>query len=118
MYPLFRYIASVLVLCIPVSLFAAVGIFRVLPNTADDATLEYIEFRNTGCSNVDITGYSIEDASKKRYTFAITSIESHSGYVLGRSTSKIILNNIDETLYLRDGSGTLIDTWYYPTSEK
>lgn len=38
----------------PLPLLAQVMIVEVLPNTTDDANLEYIDIANTGCASVDI----------------------------------------------------------------
>jgi len=92
---------SVLILS-PLPLLAQVYIVEVMPNTDDDANMEYIDIVNTGCEAVDISGYQIAD-KEKSYTFAAGStLTSHGRYRLGRPTSKIILNNSNEELSLRD----------------
>lgn len=97
---------------------AAVYIQSVLPNTVDDANLEYVELRNTGCEEVDIDGWKITDASPKSYILPTTRIPAKSNITLPRTISKIILNNTDESLAITSSSGTMIDSWGYATSVK
>ncbi len=49
---------------------SALVIFSVLPNTDDDANLEYIDLYNDSCTPIDLMGISLRDASKKTYTFS------------------------------------------------
>ncbi|MFZ2256492.1 MAG: lamin tail domain-containing protein [Patescibacteria group bacterium] len=53
----------------PLPLLAQVYITEVMPNTDDDAAMEYIDIVNSGCDPVDISGYQIAD-KEKSYTFA------------------------------------------------
>lgn len=102
----------------PLPILAQVYISEVMPNTDDDANLEYIDIINTGCESIDITWYQIAD-KEKSYIFAIWStLWMHETYRLGRPTSKIILNNTNEELSLRDTGATLIDDFVYVTSTK
>ena len=41
---------------------------EVLPNTADDANMEYINLINISCSMIDLGGVVISDLSGKAYT--------------------------------------------------
>lgn len=118
MWIFLKYIPLLGVFLCPVSLWASIYLWQVLPNTTDDVRLESVTLRNTGCSPISLDGYSVEDISGKKYIFDARVIESHTGYTLTRPISKIILNNMNETLFLRDASGMLIDTWHYATSEK
>ena len=112
-------VAIFLLLAFSTRVFSTVEFVTILPNTLDDTNLEYIELRNTGCHDVDISGYILSDASTKEYRFDTgIIILSHETYHIGRPTSKIILNNTDETLYLRQSSGTLVDQFSYRTSTK
>jgi Lamin Tail Domain len=80
-----------------------VEFWKIFPNTFDDANLEYVEFRNTGCEEVDISGYIFADLSGKSYTIpAGTRIAAHETFQLSRIISKIILNNEDEVLFLKN----------------
>lgn len=103
----------------PIVLWGKVEIYEIFPNTIDDTNLEYIELRNTGCSDADISGYILEDASKKQYIFPASSIISPKNTLrINRPTSKIILNNTDEILYLKQPNGTIEDQFSYVTSTK
>ncbi len=55
-------------------MFATSGIVidAVLPNTSDDANLEYIEIADITCFDMDITGYILRDASGKTYLLSGT----------------------------------------------
>lgn len=52
-----------------VTAFATVRIVidEVLPNTSDDANLEYIEIGNIDCLEINLSGYILRDASEKTY---------------------------------------------------
>ncbi len=103
----------------PITLWGQVEFFQILPNTVDDTNLEYIEFRNTGCEDIDIGWYVLEDASQKQYIFPpSTLLVSHETLHVWRPTSKIILNNTSEVLYLKRSDGTIEDQFAYETSTK
>ncbi len=120
MKPLFfRIFLFCIYFFIPLFVFADIRIVSIFPNTVDDANLEYIDIRNTGCSSIDIGSYILEDASGKQYIFpSPTIIESKANFRISRVDSKIILNNTDETLFIKNGSGTLLDTYTYANSTK
>lgn len=102
----------------PLPLLAQVYISEVMPNTDDDANMEYIDIVNSGCESVDISGYQLAD-KEKSYTFAAGSmITSHETYRLTRPTSKIVLNNTSEELSLRDTGWTIVHTFTYASSMK
>ena len=97
------FILLIFFVLMPLRLWAGVEFWKIFPNTVDDANMEYVEFRNTSCEEVDISGYTLSDASGKGYIFpSSTKIASHATLILPRSTSKIILNNEDEILSLRN----------------
>lgn len=103
----------------PLGLFGQVEFVQIFPDTIDDTNLEYIELRNTDCEDRDIGGYILEDASSKQYIFpSTTSIGSHNTIHIGRQTSKIILNNTNETLYFMDPNRNIIDQFSYAYSTK
>lgn len=61
-------LSTILIFLVPFQSFASVYISTLLPNPAGkDEEGEYIEIRNTGCESVDISGYSLSDASGKNY---------------------------------------------------
>ncbi|NRH21280.1 lamin tail domain-containing protein [Candidatus Gracilibacteria bacterium] len=109
----------IILLFFPMVLWGKVEIYEIFPNTIDDTNLEYIELRNTGCSDIDISGYILEDMSTKQYIFPTSSIISPKNTIrIDRSNSKIILNNVDEILYLKQPDGTIEDQLSYSTSTK
>ncbi len=102
----------------PLPLLAQVMIVEVLPNTIDDANLEYIDIANTGCASVDIGWYTLSDKVKS-YVFPSPSvIDAHTTYRVGRPSSRVELNNTNEELTLRDSSDNIVHTFSYATSEK
>jgi hypothetical protein len=102
----------------PIGLYAQVYISEIMPNTDDDANMEYIDIINTACESIDIWGYSIAD-KEKSYTFAAGStLASHEKYRLSRPISKIILNNTNEELILRNKEGDIISSYSYASSTK
>jgi hypothetical protein len=102
-----------------ISLSAGVEFFEIFPNTMDDANMEYVILRNTGCQDIDISNIILEDASQKQYIFPMgTTISTHSNIQIGRPTSKIILNNTDKILYVYDPTHVLVDQFSYISSDK
>jgi hypothetical protein len=97
---------------------SALVIFGVLPNTADDANLEYIELYNDSCAAIDLRGVSLRDASKKTYTFAEGILESGAHRKVMRTESKITLNNTSETVEILDAGGNVLHQIEYVTSFK
>ena len=97
----------------------AASISEVLPNTENDALLEYISLKNVSCVSEDISGYTLSDASGKVFVLPTNSLLGP-GSLLSyyRSETKISLNNEDESLFLRDSTGQLVDTFSYVTSVK
>lgn len=106
-------------LSLPWVIFARVVISSLFPYTIDDTNLEYIEIRNTGCENLSLSWYILEDASGKKYIFPSgTNLESHTTKHISRLTSKIILNNEDEKIYIKDPTWEIIDQFAYLKSER
>ena len=99
-------------------LFAQGGMKEVLPNTSDDANQEYVDIMNTGCTPLSLSGYTLEDASMKRFTLSDITLWPGETTRLDRPMTKIILNNEDETLRLYDSIGTIIDSWSWKSSIK
>ena len=103
----------------PITLWGKVEIYELFPNTIDDTNLEYMDIKNTGCSDIDISGYILEDASAKQYIFpASTIISSKNTLRINRTISKIILNNVDETIFLKHPDGSIEDQFSYTSSMK
>lgn len=89
------FIAFLLIVLIPTETFASVIFQSLFPNPLGDDTLgEYIEIRNTGCSSIDISHYSLSDASGKTYTLPnSTIIDASNSRKFPYSETKIALNN-------------------------
>ncbi|MBI3617936.1 MAG: lamin tail domain-containing protein [Candidatus Omnitrophica bacterium] len=89
---------------------------------------EFVEILNYGFSPVDLTGWSLADASATRHVFPQDTTLSPYQYlvVFGggapqldgifwqlASTGTLSLNNTNETIFLRDASTYVIDQVYY-----
>jgi Lamin Tail Domain len=99
--------------------FWSIQLIEVYPNTIDDKNLEYIEVRNTGCETIDLSNYTLEDALPKVYIIPSgTILDSHTNMRFGRPDTKLELNNVNESIHLRDPSGTLISEYAYENSVK
>jgi len=87
------------------TIFANVYFSEIMPNTTDDKNLEYLELSNSWDSKQDISWYSIKDKSLKTFDFGyweyLNAYEEKKYY---RSTTKILLNNTNEELYLYDNN--------------
>ena len=99
---------------------AAPFVSEVMPNTSDDANLEYFSISDSACVPVPLAGYRIVDASGKAFAFPSDSPASifPSGRRFYRPETKISLNNDVETLFLYDVAGTLVDSFSYSGSQK
>ena len=85
-------------------------ISEFLPNPiGKDPIGESIELFNNGASAQNLTGWKIKDASGKAYVFNNTTLEPSAYVVLDYKTTKITLNNSDESLFLYDQTGKLVD---------
>jgi hypothetical protein len=107
-------------MCYSFQIFASVELISLLPNPAwDDALGEYIEIRNTGCADIDVTRYTLSDLSGKTYILPsyILKIKENKRFLY--SETKIALNNSwDESVFLRDTSGNTIDSYSYSGTQK
>jgi len=98
---------------------SAAVISEVLPNTENDTLLESITLKNNSCVPEDISLYSLTDASGKVFIIPSgTILSSFSEQKFFRPETKITLNNENESLFLRNTSGTLLDSFSYVTSLK
>jgi len=72
---------------------------EILPNPkGDDSQGEFIELKNLGATDIDLTGWKIGDASSKRYTikaadFASVILKPKELFILYRKMTGIALNN-------------------------
>ncbi|MFH1236056.1 MAG: lamin tail domain-containing protein [Parcubacteria group bacterium] len=93
---------------------------EIYPDTLhDDLTEEFIELENTSDVAVDLKGWSLEDASGKKYT-KLTSllVAAHGFVVMPRPETKISLNNSDETIRLWTPSSVMADQHSYEKTTK
>lgn len=91
-----------------------------LPNpTGEDSENEFIELKNLGSKEVNLSGWQISDSSKTVYTinskdFSTTTVAGGGYFVVYRRQSKIALNNSGaENVSLLSYSGVLIDSVEY-----
>lgn len=103
----------------PLGLSAQVQFYSVLPNVPNEPHDEYIEIINTGCQDINLEWYSITDKANDAYVFSGEYILGpHEIVQLPYSETNIRLNNSNEELTLRDGSGDIIDEFWYERSIK
>ncbi len=93
---------------------------EVLPNPkGDDTQGEFIELKNVGATDIDLTGWKIGDASSKRYTikasdFTSIILKPKEFFVLYRKTTGIALNNSGaESAKIFSPDGALVGTLEY-----
>lgn len=88
------------------------------PNTnGDDADEEYVALENTGDAPVDLFGWGLSDASGETYRpdgHAV--IEPGQTLVLSRATTKITLNNANDSVTLTAPDGTVADSISYAST--
>jgi len=98
---------------------ADIYFYNILPNTSDDANLEYLELYNSWSTEIDLENYILKDKSGKEYIFLQwEKLSWFDTKKVFRSETKIILNNSDEYLYLYNNFWELVDSYNYKTSEK
>lgn len=107
-----------------------VVVHEILANEiGTDAGTEFIELINTGGSAVDLSGWTLWDATGLRHTFAsgtslgagraivvfgkATSIPSGLSNAVGASTAGLSLNNGGDTVTLQKPGGTVVDSFTY-----
>ncbi|MFH1405147.1 MAG: lamin tail domain-containing protein [Patescibacteria group bacterium] len=92
---------------------------EIYPNTlGDDLSEEFIELINVGDESIDLQGWSLEDASGKRYTHAESKIMAPGSLVvLERQTTKISLNNTGDTVRLYAPDNSLVDEHVYENAK-
>lgn len=98
--------------------YADFQINEIFPNTSDDTIYEYFSIKNNWNSSSNISWYSIFDKSWKEYFFEDYDFTKGESKNYFRSESKILLNNSNEELYLKNSFWEIVDTWVYEKSEK
>lgn len=95
-----------------------IAIQTLFPNTSNDAALEYIEVLNSGCNSINLSGFSLKDASGKVFLFPQEVLDPKITRRFLRGETGIILNNSDEVVELFDSSGLLVDRVQYSSTTK
>jgi len=107
---------------IPATYPSNIFINEVLPSPeGPDAEEEWIEIFNKNEFEIDLSGWKIQDTAGKTNTYTFpknTRISANGFFVLGRPTSKIILNNDGDGLKLINPNGEIVDEVSYPKAEK
>ncbi|QSQ25658.1 lamin tail domain-containing protein [Pyxidicoccus parkwayensis] len=110
-----------------------VVLHEILANEiGSDAGTEFIELLNTGGSLVDLSGWTLWDATGVRHTFAsgtileagkaivvfgkAASIPAGVSNAVGATTGGLSLNNGGDTVTLQKTGGTVVDTYTYAAS--
>lgn len=90
------------------------------PDAVASGVGEYIELKNTGDENKDITGWNITDSDGNSFIFpgyilypgATVRVTTNSGRFLFSSSSSV-WDRVGEPGYLRDSTGRLVDAYSY-----
>lgn len=106
----------------PQSYATHIQLTEVYPAPTTDEE-EYVVLENTEPEPVDLAGWSIADASAKKYTitaddFVSTTLAGHGRFNIPFSVSKIYLNNSADSVLLYQPDGTLLDQTSYDAAEK
>lgn len=91
-----------------------VFIKELLPNPAGkDAAGEWIALLNDGEEAVNLRGWTLADASGKKFVFGSQTLGSHQELKAPHSLTRIALNNDGDTVTLRDATGAQVDELSY-----
>ena len=100
---------------------ARIVLSEILANpSGDESKEEFIELENRSAKRVDLSGWTLRDASKTgKYVFSAGSaIETHAFLTLSRTDFVFALNNSDETVSLEDATGAMSDTVSWETTHE
>ncbi|MBX6168945.1 MAG: lamin tail domain-containing protein [Thermobispora bispora] len=100
-------------------------------DTRSNASLnaEYVWIKNTSRKTVTVTGWTLSDAARNRYTFPKFSIPAGKTITIRTGSGKsgtstrywgrgnYVWNNDKDTAYLRDASGKLVDSCSYNSTK-
>ncbi len=101
------------------------------PAVSDIPEVEYVEIFNRSESSIDLTGWTLKDASNTQAVFPPTTLESGEYAIICKETEKAfferfgkvigtpkwpVLNNDKDSVILRNSQGELIDALYYSDS--
>lgn len=85
-------------------------ISEFLPNPkGPDSAGEWIELFNESITPVSLSGWSIKDASGKKFTFKNQTLGAGEFLTLDSKITKVSLNNGNEKIFLYNASGELMD---------
>ena len=94
---------------------------EILPNPKDKGEQsEFIELYNDSDQDISLAGFILQDATKTgKYTFPGDAVIASKGFlVITRATSKLSLNNGDETLSLFDTTNALVSRMNYAKTKE
>lgn len=92
-------------------------IYELMPNTDDDANMEYISIKNNSDKWESLNWFSLSDKSGKSYTIWDDYLNSGQSKKYYRIDTSIILNNSNEEVYLHDNNWSLHDSYSYSSSK-
>ncbi len=98
---------------------ANIKFIHIFANTEDDKNLEYIEIINNWNNEQNLHWLILSDKSAKEYIFLESDIiQAWEKKKYPRTLTKIILNNSDEELFLKDSLWNIIDNFSYSETTK
>lgn len=97
--------------------FTSFSITEIYPNTIDDTLEEYVEINYDWNGNNNLSWYILSDKSGKEYYFGEEFFVNWESKKYFRPQTKILLNNSNEEIYLKNGSWELLDSFSYTTTE-
>ena len=118
----FSYLIIALSTLSPIQIFAQSVIYPPIVlseiiGKPSDNNQEFIEIKNLFDYPVFLEGWQIIDQSEKAYTFGKVVIDPGQYLAIGKDTSKLSLNNDQETISLVDPAGTLVDQTSYQDAQ-
>jgi len=115
---IYIFILIIFAACIN-STYANIFFSEIFPNTVDDKNLEYVELYNSLDTEESLSWFILSDKSWKEYIFSNSEVlQPWEKKKYLRTLTKIILNNSDEELYLKDNLWNIIDNYNYSSSIK
>ncbi len=97
--------------------FTSFSITEIYPNTNEDTTEEYVQITYDWNGNNNLSWYILSDKTWKEYIFENDIYINWENKKYFRPQTKILLNNSDEEIYLKDSSWELVDSFSYTTTE-
>lgn len=97
--------------------FTSFSITEIYPNTNEDTTEEYVQITYDWNGNNNLSWYILSDKTWKEYIFENDIYINWENKKYFRPQTKILLNNSDEEIYLKNSSWELVDSFSYNTTE-